>query len=166
MIKSPRTLSGGTDGGLLNALGTFGFVWGDYTSGDEPLPIGKGHVPGDSLIMSSTRTELCGVFAALTHLRLVVEYYRIAPHQTSSCRIYCDSKAALARVVDEYYEAFGTTWLAEQTTILKLRSVPAFYSYQFPFRGNGYTAMRAVEKRNLSSFLPKYSTNLLTRLQH
>jgi ribonuclease HI len=60
--------------------------------------------------MSSTRTEMCGLFAALTHLRLVVEYFHIIPKETASCRIYCDSKAALARVDDKYYDDFGTTW--------------------------------------------------------
>jgi hypothetical protein len=53
---------------------------------------------------------LCGIFAAITHLRLVVEYYHIIPNKNVSCRIHCDSKAALARVVDEYYDGFGTTW--------------------------------------------------------
>jgi hypothetical protein len=60
--------------------------------------------------MSSTRTELCGIFAAITHLRLVVEYYHIIPNKNVSCRIHCDSKAALARVVDKHYDGFGTTW--------------------------------------------------------
>jgi ribonuclease HI len=94
----------------LNELGTFGFVWGVPNEVDKLLPVGKGHVPGASLIMSSTRTELCGLFAAVTHLRLVVEYYRIIPDKNVSCRIYCDSKAALARVDDKYYDGFGTTW--------------------------------------------------------
>jgi ribonuclease HI len=95
---------------LLNGLGTFCFVWGSPAAVDELLPVGKGYVPGESLIMSSTRTELCGLFAAITHLRLVVEYYHIIPNKNVSCRIYCDSKADLARVVDEYYDGFGTTW--------------------------------------------------------
>jgi hypothetical protein len=110
LIRSPGSFCGGTDGGLLDGLGTFGFVWGKSSVDDELLPSGKGHVPGASIIMSSTRTELCGLFAAITHLRLAVEYYAIIPHANSSCRIYCDSKAALARVVDEYYDGFGTTW--------------------------------------------------------
>jgi hypothetical protein len=37
------------------------------------------------------------LLAALTHLRLVVEYYVIIPNKTVSCRIHCDSKGALAR---------------------------------------------------------------------
>ena len=111
LICSPGAFYGGTDGGLLNELGTFGFVWGtSRTEVDKLLPVGKGHVPGASLIMSSTRTELCGLFAAVTHLRLVVEYYHIIPNKNVSCRIYCDSKAALARVADKYYDGFGTTW--------------------------------------------------------
>jgi hypothetical protein len=58
---------------------------------------------------------------------------------------------------------------AERTRISKLRSVPALYSYQSPFHGNGYTAMRAVEKRNLSSLLPRYlneSADALATLAH
>jgi hypothetical protein len=34
-----------------------------------------------SLIMFSTRTQLCGLFAALTHLRLVIEYFHIFPNK-------------------------------------------------------------------------------------
>jgi hypothetical protein len=59
--------------------------------------------------MSTTRTELCGLFAAVTHLRLVVEYYRIIPNKKVACHIYCDSKGALARVGDKYHDGFGTT---------------------------------------------------------
>jgi hypothetical protein len=73
-------------------------LYGGVTSNavDTLLPVGKGHVPGASLIMSSTRTELCGLFAAVMHLRLVIEYYHIIPNKNASCRIFCDSKAALA----------------------------------------------------------------------
>jgi hypothetical protein len=56
--------------------------------------------------MSSSRAEMCGLFAAITHLRLVVEYYAIIPNKNDSCRI---SKGALARVADQYYDGFGTT---------------------------------------------------------
>jgi ribonuclease HI len=110
LISSPRPFDGGTDGGLLNEFGTFGYVWGNSFAVDKLLPVGKGHVPGASFIMSSTRAELCGLFAAITHLRLVVEYHAIIPNKNASCRIYCDSKAALARVADKYYNGFGTTW--------------------------------------------------------
>jgi hypothetical protein len=43
-------------------------------------------------------------------LRLVVEFYHVVLPKDASCFIYCDSKAALARVQDTYYEGFGTTW--------------------------------------------------------
>jgi hypothetical protein len=43
-------------------------------------------------------------------LRLVVEFYHVILPKDASCFIYCDSKAALARVQDTYYEGFGTTW--------------------------------------------------------
>ena len=79
LIYSSRSLLCGTDGGLLNGLGTFGYVWGDSTKVDALSPFGKGHVPGASLIMSSTRIELCGLFAAITHLRLVVESFLLIP---------------------------------------------------------------------------------------
>jgi ribonuclease HI len=64
--------------------------------------------------MSSTRTEVCGIFAALTHLRLIVELFHIVLREKASCRIYCDSRAALARVDDKYYEDFGTMWRCRQ----------------------------------------------------
>jgi hypothetical protein len=66
----------GTDGGLLNGLGTFGYVWSDPQLKGELLPFGMG-VPGASLIMSSTRSEMCEIFAALTHLRLIVGFIDI-----------------------------------------------------------------------------------------
>jgi hypothetical protein len=58
--------------------------------------------------MSSTRTEMAGIFAAITHLRLVVEYYAITPTKSTSCRIYWDCKGALARVGDKRHDSFGT----------------------------------------------------------
>jgi ribonuclease HI len=109
LIHTSGPFDGGTDGGLLNGFGTFGYVWGNSAAVDKLLPIGKGHVPGASFIMSSTRAEMCGLFAAITHLRLVVEYHAILPNKNVSCRIHCDSKGALARVVDKYYDGFGTT---------------------------------------------------------
>jgi hypothetical protein len=74
----------GTDGGLLNGLGTFGYVWSVPQLDGALLPFGMGHVPGASLIMSSTRTEMCGIFAALTHLRLIVEFYHIVLREQAS----------------------------------------------------------------------------------
>jgi hypothetical protein len=109
LIRSPGRFYGRTDGGLLHEFGTFGFVWGNTSAVDKLLPIGKGHVSGASFIMSSTRAEMCGSVAAITHLRLVVEYYAIIPNKNDSHRIYCDSKGALARVADKYYDGFGTT---------------------------------------------------------
>jgi hypothetical protein len=102
-MYSPRTLLCGTGGGLLNGLGTFGYIWVDSTRDDALIPWCFSH-------HASTRTEMCGLFPTLTLLRLVVEYFHIVPGEKASCRMYCDSKAALARVVDKYYEDFGTTW--------------------------------------------------------
>jgi hypothetical protein len=109
LIYSTRTFLCGTDGGLLNGLGTFGYVWSDPNLDDDLLPFGMRHVPGASLIMSSTRTEMCRIFTALTH-----EYFHIVLRAKASCRIYCDSRAALARVDNKYYEDFGTTWRCRQ----------------------------------------------------
>jgi hypothetical protein len=109
LINSKGLFYGGTDGGLLNELGTFGFVWGKPSGIDKLFSIGKGRVPGAPFIMSSTRAEMCGLFAAVTHLRLVVEYHAIRPNKEASCRIYCDSQGALARVADKHYDGFGTS---------------------------------------------------------
>jgi hypothetical protein len=75
LIHSTRSFVCGSDGGLLNRLGTFGYLWSDPQLTGELLPFGMGHVPGASLIMSSTRTEMGGIFAALTHLRLIAEFF-------------------------------------------------------------------------------------------
>lgn len=104
------SLFGGTDGDLLNGLGTFCFLWGSPEL-DNLILSGKGRVPGSSLIMSSKRKELCGIFAAMTYLWLVVKFYHVVLlPKNASCCIYCDSKAALKRAQDSYYEGFGTTW--------------------------------------------------------
>ena len=109
-LDSDASLSGGTDGGLLNGRGTFGFVWADYPS-SSILVKGKGQVPGHTHGMSSTRAELCGIYAALVYLNLVTTYHHLVPNQTrKKCTIYCDSKAALQRISDLSYAGFGTTW--------------------------------------------------------
>jgi hypothetical protein len=53
LLRFPGPVYGGTGSGLLNGLGTFGFVWGDISKANALLPIVKGHVPGAPLIMSS-----------------------------------------------------------------------------------------------------------------
>jgi ribonuclease HI len=105
-----KQIVAGTDGGLLNGDGTFGYVWAQQ-DGTTLLAKGNGEVPGHPVSMSSTRTELCGLFAALTHVRLIIEYYHMAlPREGIRITIYCDSKAALQRVQDLGYDGFGTTW--------------------------------------------------------
>jgi hypothetical protein len=100
----------GTDGGLLQGFGTFGYVWGDPNE-NEILSKGKGHVSGTPVFMSSTRTELCGMLASLTYLRLIIQYFHIViPKQGFQCTVHFDSLAALNRVKDLTYDAFGTTW--------------------------------------------------------
>jgi hypothetical protein len=118
-------------------------------------------------MMSSIRTEMCGLFAAVTHLRLVVEYFHIVPSEKASCRTYCDSsRAALARVVDKYYEDFGTTWRCRQhydfevairTSLLQL---PISIEWKW---ARGHASSR--KKDRTSPFL-KYLTKPLTILQH
>ena len=110
LVYAGATLDSGTDGGMLNGLGTFGFVWGDPNT-TAILARGKGHVDGASCFMSSTRTELCGILAALTYLRLVIEYHQVVlPQRGLNCTIHCDSQAALSRVDNLSYDGFGTTW--------------------------------------------------------
>ena len=50
-------LDAGTDGGLLDGVGTFGFAWGISRS-NSIIACGKGHIPGVPHQISSTRTEL------------------------------------------------------------------------------------------------------------
>ena len=79
-IHDDAPLYGGTDGGLMEGKGNFGFVWAtDVRS--EILVSGKGNVPGHTHGMSSTRAELCGIFAALTYLQLVTQYQHIVPRR-------------------------------------------------------------------------------------
>ena len=110
LVYAGATLDSGTDGGLLNGLGTFGFVWGDPST-EAILAQGRGHVDGASCFMSSTRTELGGILAALTYLRLVIEHFRVVmPQRGLNCTVHCDSQAALRRVESLSFEGFGTTW--------------------------------------------------------
>jgi ribonuclease HI len=100
----------GSDGRLLNGKGTFGFVWADRSSMNV-LISGRGQVPGYVHGMSSTQTELCGIYAALCYVHMVTKYFLLVlPRRGMLCTIYCDSKAALQRVRDLTYSEFGTTW--------------------------------------------------------
>ena len=101
------TISTGTDGGLLTKIGTFGFVFGDHES-KETWATGKGYVNGATSNMSSTRSELAGVFAAITYLRLIVQYYCVVLGRESSITLYCDSQAALAGITKDQ-RRFGTS---------------------------------------------------------
>jgi hypothetical protein len=56
-VDSENPLHCGSDGGVLNGIGTFGFVWANASS-REVLACGKGYVPGHIIGMSSTRAEL------------------------------------------------------------------------------------------------------------
>ena len=99
-IYGQRRLAAGTDGGLLNRYGTFGYVWANPED-REVLTSSCGEVPGQGVSMSSTRTELCSLFAALTYMRLTIaHYHKVLPREGVQALVYCDSKAAL----------LGTTW--------------------------------------------------------
>jgi hypothetical protein len=71
-------------------------------------------VPGIYLIMSSTRAKLGGVFAALTYLRLIIEYYKVKLPYAFPVTLFCDSQAALCRLTqidtDIALTQFSTTW--------------------------------------------------------
>ena len=82
-IHAETPLFGGTDGGLMEGQGTFGFVWAD-NSRSKIMAKGKGHVPGHTHGMSSTRAELCGIFAALFYVQLVTTYHYIVPTQSQN----------------------------------------------------------------------------------
>ena len=109
-LYAQRRIVAGTDGGLTNGNGTFGFIWANPED-ISTLASGSGTVQGHPISMSSTRTELCGIFAALTYLRLAMAYFQmVLPRGGVRTIIYCDSKAALLRVQDLFYDEFGTTW--------------------------------------------------------
>ena len=109
-ILTSAPMNCGSDGGLLNDRGTFGYVWANRSTQDI-LASGNGNVPGHNIGMSSTRTELCGVYAALCYVQLVSKYYHLVLSQQGLlCTFYCDSKAALQRIQDLSYAEFGTTW--------------------------------------------------------
>ena len=116
ILMNHTRIEGASDGGLLDALGSFGFVWADPTI-EALLVKAFGKVPGLKHIMSSTRAELMGIFALITYLRLVIEYYNIEAvsiHKDFRCVIHCDSKAAISRVEGLETETFGTTWRCRQ----------------------------------------------------
>ena len=70
-ILASETIDAGADGGLSHGEGTFGFVFGDGLA-RSILAEGNGAVPGGASPTSSTRSELCGIFACLSYLRLIM----------------------------------------------------------------------------------------------
>ena len=98
----------GTDGGLLACIGTYGFAMGDALT-QTIWTHGGGSVSGYPSIMSSTRAELGGIFAALTYIRLILQYKQVVDPDTYHITLFCDSTAALAGTRNEYLR-FGTTW--------------------------------------------------------
>ena len=63
-LQEAKPMDCGTDGGLPYGIGTFGYAWADPET-RTTLATGKGIVPGYKKGMSSTRAELCGIFAAV-----------------------------------------------------------------------------------------------------
>jgi hypothetical protein len=67
----------------------------------------------------------------------IVELYHVVLPHNAVCCIYCDSKAALARVQDNYYEGFGTTWSCRTHYDLEaairqcLQQLPISFSWQW-----------------------------------
>jgi hypothetical protein len=60
---------------------------------------------------------MLGLFAALTYVRLVIEYFHmVLPHGGFTATVYCDSKAALQRAQD--IEFALSTRLALQSYIV------------------------------------------------
>jgi hypothetical protein len=80
-VFTAEHLACGSDGGMLNGHGTFGFVWADCSSTDALISC-RGQVPGHMIGMSSTRTELCGIFAAMCYVQLVIKYHHIVVPRT------------------------------------------------------------------------------------
>ena len=110
LLYEGKDVDGATDGGLADSVGTFGFVCGDACS-MTILSKGCGQVEGGSTFMSSTRTELAGMLALATYLRLAVNWCHVVlPQKNCHCKVYCDSQAALSRIKDIAYDGFGTTW--------------------------------------------------------
>jgi hypothetical protein len=95
---------------LLLDHSTFGYVWANYVT-SQTLTQGNGHVPGYSHGMSSTQSELCGIFAALTHLQLATNFHHlVAPSTGRACILYCNSQAALKHIARLSFDCVGTNW--------------------------------------------------------
>ena len=109
LIHSSKNLVSGSDGGLLVQQGTFGFVWGNQSDGSI-IAAGRGVVDSCAGILSSTRTELVGIFASLTYIRLVMECFNVAPPPQCKVTLYCDSTAAINRVKDSELDYYGSSW--------------------------------------------------------
>ena len=67
------------------------YAWGDPVS-QASIVLGWGHVPGSPTSMSSTRAELCGIFAAITHLRLVIQHCHVVLPKGFSCNFSAIAK--------------------------------------------------------------------------
>jgi hypothetical protein len=97
-LSAGRPTFCGTDGGMKDDLGTFGFAWASSGANKQQFGQGKGRVPGTYLIMSSTRAELGGVFAALTYLRLIIAYYKVKLPYAFAVTLFCNSQAGLGQL--------------------------------------------------------------------
>ena len=110
MSYATQDLHTGTDSGLLNDVRTFGFIWGDLATRTN-ITKGKGHVTSEASNTSLAHTELCGIFASLTYLHLIMAYFHmVVPKNGMTCTVHCDIRAALQRVQNISYTGCGTTW--------------------------------------------------------
>lgn len=93
-IEYGAAILGASDGGLKLGTGAFGWVW-SIDGGLSVCSFGAGPSDTTRTDQSSTRTEIEGIFAALTFLRLVCEYFHIVPPPSTSLRLVCDNRGAL-----------------------------------------------------------------------
>lgn len=77
-----------SDGGLYAGKGSFGVAFG---TGGEDLGNIEGPAPGNSIHMTSLRSEAYGVLAALAFLNLYVKSYNIAIPDKRKLHLYSDN---------------------------------------------------------------------------
>lgn len=93
-IEYGASILGASDGGLKFGTGAFGWVW-SVDGGLSSCTSGAGPSDTAPTYHSSTRTEIEGIFAALTFIRLLCEYFAITPPTSAALRLVCDNKGAL-----------------------------------------------------------------------
>jgi hypothetical protein len=137
---------------MVDLQGTFGFVVGNLLLGTT-IVIGRGNVPGAPVIMSSTRAKLCGIFAAVTYVRLVQEYcHGITPRKGLGYTLYCNSKEALSRMTNSYFDEFGTIWRCRANYDLEVAIHQCLKRFRFQWIGSGCVAGHAIKRKRREKF--------------